>query len=222
VTKQFKQMTAAEARTAFYLDFEGPKDQPPALMGYLRKERVQQYVVDRTFEPAGPRYLELPQAIKTVLTRAEKQDRRIVSWSEHDLDLVRELISDPDLVRAFEARYANGRALAARWATRTTGIAKPADGDLENYLPLVRFEVPDHAGPGNVGKTLRSLRPSLEAGRDLTEHQLQRWADLLDHNSYDCLGARAVCIRAATDLERVDKRSRKARKGRKKRRKGTD
>jgi len=206
----------------FYFDFEGAKDQPPVLMGYLRKEHVQQYVVDSTFQPAGPGYLELRQVVKTVLTRAEKQDRRIVSWSEHDLDLVRELTNEPALVGAFEARYGNGRALAARWASRTGGITKPVDGDLENYLALVGFEVPEHAGPGSVGKTVRSLRASLEAGRDLTEHQLQRWADLLDHNAYDCLGARAVCIRVATDLERVDKRTRKGRKGRKKRRKGAD
>jgi hypothetical protein len=221
MAKQFKQMTALEARTAFYLDFEGGKEQPPVLVGYLRKEHVQQYVVDRAFQPAGPGYLELRQAIKTVLTRAQKQDRRIVSWSEHDLEVVREL-KDAALIRAFEARYANGRALAARWATRTSAVTKPTEGDLEHYLKLVDFEVPEHAGPGKVGATLRSLRPSLEAGRGLTEPQLQRWADLLDHNRYDCEGARAVCIRAATDLEHLDKKTRKARKGRKKRRKGGD
>jgi hypothetical protein len=218
MTRQFKQMTAAEARTAFYLDFEGGKDQPPVLLGYLRKGPVQQYVVDRVFKPAGPGFLELRQAVSTVVTRAQKQDRRIVSWSEHDLEIVRGLTNEPGLVHAFEARYANGRALAARWATRLDGVAKPAEGDLEHYFPLVGFEVPDHAGPGRVGKTLRSLRPSLMAGRSLTEPQAAAWADLLEHNRYDCEGTRAICVRAATDLERLDDRMRKARKGRKKRR----
>lgn len=218
MSKQSKQMTAAEARTAFYVDFEGGQDQPPVLMGYLRKGPVQQQVVDRVFKVAGPEFLELRQAVSTLVTRAQKQDRRIVSWSEHDLEIIRGLTNEPGLVRAFEARYANGRALAARWASLMNDVVKPADGDLENYLPLVGFEVPDHAGPGRVGKTLRSVGPSLTAGRTLTAPQAAAWADLLEHNRYDCEGLRAVCIRAASDLERFDDRIRKARKGRKRRR----
>jgi len=219
MTKQFKQMTAAEARTAFYVDFEGAKDAPPVLIGTLRKH-TQQYVVDSVFRPLGPGYLELRQAVATVVTRAEKQDRRVASWSEHDLEIVRSLTKEPGLIARFEARYANGRALAARWATRMPGIEKPATGDLELYFKLIGFNVPESAGPGQVGKTVRSLRGSLEAGRQPTEAQAQRWLDLLEHNRFDCEGMREVCIRAATDLERIDTRTRKARKGRKGRRKG--
>lgn len=218
MTKQFKQMTAAEARTAFYVDFEGAKAAPPVLIGILRKH-TQQYVVDPAFRPLGPAYLELRQAVATVLTRAEKQDRRIASWSEHDLEIVRSLTAEPALVRRFEARYANGRALAARWASRRDEVAKPSEGDLAHYMALIGFEVPESAGPGRVGKTVRSLRTSLDAGRQPSEHQAERWADLLEHNRYDCEGMRAVVIQAATDLEQIDKRTRKARKGRKKRRK---
>lgn len=220
MSKPFKQLTAAEARTAFYLDFEGSQDQPPVLLGYLRKGPVQQYVVDREFKSAGPGFLELRQAVSTVITRAQKQERRIVSWSEHDLDIVRRHVKEPGLVHAFEARYANGRALAARWATRSNSIHKPAEGDLEHYLALVGFKVPEFAGPGRVGETIRRLRPSLAASRELTDDQAAAWADLLAHNRYDCEGLRAVCIRAATDVERLDQRTRKARKGRKKRRPG--
>lgn len=219
MSRQFRQMTAAEARTAFYVDFEGGKDAAPVLLGILRK-RTQQYVVDPVFRTLGPAYLELRQAVATVVTRAEKQDRRIVSWSEHDLDIVRNLTNEPALIRRLEARYANGRALAARWATRHPGFEKPESGDLGRYFELVRFDVPDAAGPGHVGDTVRSLRPGLEAGREPTERQRQRWADLLEHNRYDCEGMREVCVRAATDLERLDARTRRARKGRKARKRG--
>jgi len=217
MAKQFKQMTETEARQAIYIDFEGGKDEPPVLLGVLRAA-VQQYVVDKTFTPAGPRYREPREAIRATVDKAQRLKRRIVSWSEHDLDVVRELTNDPRLVRDFEARYANGRALAARWASRMNDIVKPDDGDLEHYLRLVDFEVPGSARPGQVGKTIRSARPSLEAGRMLSENQAARWADLLEHNRYDCEGMRAVCVRAATDLERLDKKTRAARKGRKKRR----
>ena len=99
MSKQFKQMTAAEARTAFYVDFEGGKDAPPVLMGILRKH-TQQYVVEPVFRPLGPAYLELRQAVATVVTRAEKQARRIASWSEHDLEIVRSLTKEPELIRS--------------------------------------------------------------------------------------------------------------------------
>jgi hypothetical protein len=218
MSKQFKQMTAAEARTAFYVDFEGAKDAPPALIGILRKH-TQQYVVEPAFRSLGPDFLELRQAVATVVTRAEKQGRRIASWSEHDLEIVRSLTNEPELIGRFESRYANGRALAARWATRATGIEKPPSGDLEHYFGLIGFEVPGSAGPGQVGATVRSLHQRLAAGREPTEKQLERWVDLLEHNRYDCEGMRAVCIRAATELERFDERTRKSRKGRKARRK---
>jgi hypothetical protein len=217
IGRQFGQMTAAEARTAFYVDFEGRKDAPPVLLGILRKQ-LQQYVVEARFRPLGPAFLGLSQAVATFVTRAEKQDRRIASWSEYDLEVVRGLTNEPALVRRFEARYANGRALAARWASRAPGIAKPESGDLERYLDLIGFEVPEAAGPGRVAATVRSLGDSLAAGRQPGEHQAQRWTDLLEHNRYDCEGTRAICIRAATDLERLDRSRRKARKGRRARR----
>jgi hypothetical protein len=218
MSRQFKQMTLQEARTAFYVDFEGGKDVPPVLMGYLRKH-TQQYVVEPAFRELGPAYLELRQAVATVVTRAEKQDRRIVSWSEHDLDIVRSLTHEPELIARLEARYANGRALAARWASRAPGIDQPATGDLERYLELIGFEVPESAGVGQVGATVRSLQQRLAAGRQPTENQLERWADLLEHNRYDCEGMKAVCVRAATELEQLDERTRRRRKGRKARRK---
>jgi hypothetical protein len=219
MTKQFKNLTETEARQAIYIDFEGGKDQPPVVLGVYR-DSIQQYVLDRAFVPAGPRYREPREAIRATVDKAQRLKRRIVSWSEYDLDVVRELTNDPRLVRELEACYGNGRALAARWASRITGIDKPATGDLEHYLALIDFDVPESAGPGRVGKTVRSVRPSLEAGRELTEHQAERWADLLEHNRFDCEGMRAVCVRAATDLERLEKKTRSAKKGRKKRRPG--
>ena len=218
MARQNKQMTPLEARTAFYVDFEGGKDAPPVLIGILRKH-TQQYVVEPAFRALGPGFLQLRQAVATVVTRAEKQQRRIVSWSEHDLEIVRSLTNEPALIARFEARYANGRALAARWATRAAGIDKPASGDLERYFELIGYAVPESAGPGQVGATVRSLHQRLAAGRAPTEQQLERWGYLLEHNRHDCEGMRAVCIRAATELEKLDQRDRKRRAGRKARKK---
>jgi hypothetical protein len=135
--------------------------------------------------------------------RAEHGDRRIVSWSEHDLEVVRRLRDeDPELVARFERRYVNALALARRWANKLHPEDKPADGKLAGYLALVDYEVPLGGGPGRVGKTIRALRPTLRGGRSLTLRQRRRWAELLEHNRHDCAGMRAVCLRAARELER--------------------
>lgn len=204
----FKKLTEAEARRALYLDFEGGQDQPPVLLGVMRRRGkaadpyVRQLVVDPEFAAAGPEARGLREAIEIVVRRAERGDRRIVAWSEHDLNVVRTLSDeDPELVERFERRYANARAVAQRWANKLHPDERPADGQLAGYLAMIGYEVPSDAGPGHVGETIRALRPTLHGGRPLTSAQQRRWASLLDHNRHDCAGMREVCVRAASELE---------------------
>jgi hypothetical protein len=207
--RHFKLLSAIEARRALYIDFEGEKDKPPVLLGVLRRPgrgpepSVHQVVVDREFDVAGPNARELRDAVEVVVMRAEHGDRRIVSWSEYDLEVVRRLRDDePELVARFERRYVNALALARRWANKLHPEDKPADGKLAGYLALIDYEVPTGGGPGRVGLTIRALRPTFRAGRSLTTLQRRRRAELLEHNRHDCAGMRAVCLRAARELER--------------------
>ena len=202
-----KRLSAAEALRALYIDFEGRKDEPPVLLGVHRRGRgsrpfVQQDVVDPAFEGLVPRYLPLREAVESVVLCAEHGDRRIVSWSEHDLRVVRALRGeDPELVARFEARYANALAVAKRWRNRVHDGNRPEGGELGGYLSLIGYPVPDDAGPGHVGDTIRDLRPRLERGLPLTASQQSRWGRLVEHNRFDCAGMRAVCIRAGRELD---------------------
>ena len=119
----FKQLSEAEARRALYIDFEGEKDKPPVLLGVLRhrgrgaEPYVLQVVVDADFEPAGPSARAFREAVEIVVLRAEHGDRRIVSWSQHDLEVVRRLGGDdPELVARFE--WAD---TPTPWALRSCG-----------------------------------------------------------------------------------------------------
>ena len=204
----FKRLTAEEAARALYIDFEGQTDKAPVLLGILRRRgkaeepSVFQVVVDPEFEAAGPDLRELREAVAIVVVRAEARDRRIVSWSEHDLEVVRRLRDeDPDLVARFEARYVNGLAVARRWANRLHREDKPANGELGGYLAMIGYAVPEAAGPGHVGDTIRALRPTLAAGRPMTPRQKERWADLVNHNRHDCAGMKEVCLLATRELE---------------------
>ena len=209
--RSFRRLSAEEALRALYVDFEGGKDQPPVLLGVHRRGRgarpyVQQDVVDAVFAGLVPRYLPLHDCVENVVRRAEHGDRRIVSWSEHDLKVVRTLRDeDPELVARFEARYANALEVAKRWRNKCHGGDKPEIGRLADYLALIGYPVPDDAEAGHVGDTIRALRPRLERGLALTAAQQARWDRLVEHNRFDCAGMRAVCLRATRELEAAER-----------------
>lgn len=206
--KAFKRLSAAEGLRALYIDFEGQKDQPPVLLGVLRRGGkgstpfVHQDVVDEAFASLSVPTMSLRDAIEKAVLRAEHSDRRIVSWSQHDLEVVRTLRDDdPELVARFEGRYANALSVAKRWRNRCYGGVKPASGRLADYLALIGYPVPDEAAAGQVGETIRVLRRPLEQGLPLTAIQRSRWERLVEHNRYDCAGMRRVCLLATQELE---------------------
>jgi hypothetical protein len=229
--RPFSRLSNAEAQRALYIDFEGEKGKCPVLLGVLRRRggsstpRVQQDILDETFAPlATPatRLRSLHDVVLNVVQRAEHADRRIVSWSEHDLGVVRTLRDeDPGLVVRFEARYANALSIARRWRNRVHGGDKPSRGQLGRYLELITYPVPADAGPGHVGTTIRLVRPRLERGLPPTDTQQERWERLLDHNRHDCAGMREVCVIATRELEAVVDAARGDRPARRRRSGGT-
>jgi hypothetical protein len=204
----FKRLSTTDALRALYIDFEGEKDKSPILLGVLRRPGigstpfVHQDVVDATFASLGVSEISLRDAVGKAVLRAERGDRRIVSWSQHDLGVVRTLRDDdPELVARFEGRYANALSVAKRWRNRCYGGVKPARGHLADYLALIGYPVPEEAAPGNVGETIRVLRHRLERGLPLTLAQQERWGRLVEHNRHDCAGMRRVCLLATRELE---------------------
>ncbi|MGH2513301.1 MAG: hypothetical protein ACRDGQ_11500 [Candidatus Limnocylindrales bacterium] len=207
VRRPFRQLSYAEASRALYIDFEGPKDQAPVLLGIHRRGRgpkpfLQQDVLDPAFAGLGCRLMTLRGSISNVVARAEHRDCRIISWSEYDLEVIRTLrADDPALVARFEHRYANALGVAKRWMNRLHRADLPPDGRLAEFLAYIGYEVPPDAPSGRVGETIRIIRPRLERGEKLTARQQQRWIELLEHNRYDCAGMRAVCLRATRELD---------------------
>jgi hypothetical protein len=202
-----RSLTAAEAARALYIDFEGEKDVPPVILGVLRRGRgarpyVHQDLLDPALAALGNPITTLHGAVLKVVQRAERRDCRIVAWSEHELSIAASLgKEDPGLVRRFTDRYANGRAIAERWRTTVHDRVKPVSGQLVHYEPLAGFLRPPDPARGNVGTILRGLRAKLMNGRPLTEGDLERWRQLLEHNRYDCAGMRRVCWVAAREME---------------------
>lgn len=209
---KFSHVTPATIRRALCIDFEGQTDKPPVLLGSARHNGtggylpVWQCITDATFEPLGGHgaieVLDLRSAVERILQRAEKKDRQIVAWSNHELDVVRAYC--PDLVERFEAKYVNARTFAEYWRNKCHGGRKPPTNTLSDYMALIGHAVPPEAGPGGVGKTIAAMRKSLDKGEGvagMTDKQLGWWDDLREHNRHDCVGMRKVCLRAAEEIE---------------------
>lgn len=210
INPSMKHLSADEARRALYIDAEGVADEIPVLLGVHRRGRgarpfVSWDLLDETLSPLGSRITTFEGAIRNVVRRAEHADRRIVAWSTHELDLVHEhLAHDPELVARFEARFVNAKLLAERWRSKCHAGAKPASGSLRDYLELIGYDVPEDAPYGEAAETIRRVRHALERNGTLTVKQLERWVRLLEHNRFDCAGMRAVCLRAAQEIDAAD------------------
>ncbi len=205
-------LTPAEARKALYIDFEGRKDTAPVLLGCAHragkgaKPWVWQAVTDPLFEPLTRidddiELLLLPDAVERILQRAEANDRLIVAWSEHELDVVKEYC--PQHLARFEPRFVNARTFAVYWRNAVHGGNKPATRDLPAYLALIKYALPEGAGPGRAGETIRLVCRALEKGQGidgLTDNQRQRWKQLRDHNLHDCHGMKKICVLAAEEI----------------------
>ena len=225
------EITPEEAERAIYIDFEGRRDREPVLLGVLYAEGrrridhsrlvLRHDLVDRRYrpllrafselgEPSVHRYdtdqRSLDRSIEGILQRAEHQDRLIVAWSQHELDVVWSACRNADFVEAFGARFRDGKATAKRWLRETSPDSwpqrEPVGGahKLAYYCRLVGFDVPAEFGPGVVGTGLKIIDQALDTGRSwagFTDRQREAWRRVLGHNLFDCLGLRAV-VTAAT------------------------
>jgi len=211
--KDLKVLSIVEASRALCIDFEGRKDRPPVLLGATRfapASRVHQYVTDMRYASIATdgslEAMSLGGAVERIIQRAEKGDRLIVAWTNHELEIVRRYV--PELADRFERRYRNALVIAKYWRNARHGGAKPVSGALVGYLGLVDYRVPEAAGVGRAAETIRRLDDAFERGKtasQLTPNLRQRWVDLRAHNAHDCAGMRRVCLATAEDVAAQDK-----------------
>jgi hypothetical protein len=200
--KGFVRLSDAEALRALYIDFEGEKDRAPVLLGVHRRGRgdrpfVHHHVLDPAFAFDGSA-VTLEAAVVNIVQRAESGDRRIVAWSEHELDVIRDAIGETELLHRFERRFANARRVAERWRNRDCAGDTPPDNRLASYLAMIGYSIPDEALAGDVGQTIRDIRGRFDRGLEPTDGQRERWRRLIEHNRHDCIGMRRVCLLAST------------------------
>lgn len=222
-------LTTDEARRAIYLDVEGRPYEAPVVLGTLWVSRqgqdpmLRRHVVDPAFAPAavatGLGRSSLRGEIRSLVSRAERQHRVLVGWSEHEVRVVRAFA--PEFTDSFDDRYRDARALARRWRKKVHPdyeVIRDARGrkhSLTAYLSLAGYDLPPEYVGGRVGKTIRALREALEVegSYDAVRPKLQaRWLEVLGHNEHDLRATRAICLAALDELAGQELRNRRQRK----------
>lgn len=217
-------LTPGEAERAVYIDFEALATAPRVigLLGVAFRDEgdkvvVRQFVVDEILRRAVKSRAtcegaSIEDAVRFVVEKAAALDGPIVSWSNHDRDLI---LKHPKVSEALKAevsaRHRNAIATAARWLSTfhpDVELVKPRFGgrnQLKEFLPIAGYRVPGNLPPGNAARWLRHMREQLQKHggrlREVTALAKRHWSMLLDYNRHDCLGLRAVATRAARENE---------------------
>ena len=219
-------LTVSEAQRAIYIDFEGFKGKSPTFFGWvwaIGKKASDDHIAcihdihDKALQPlvgevelppgAVGTYEQRPfsvgQSINDLARRADNQDRRIVSWSTHEMIKIAESELSSSLLRTFEHNYRDGKVTAKKWFQQLDlGTAKGTN-TLVRYLEQARYPLPDTYGLGQTTKRLKSVLGGIQnrgSWSRLLESQQENWVGLLVHNFADCHGLRHISKTATAAL----------------------
>ena len=220
-----------EARRAYYVDFEGPSGGDPVLFGWLYAEGqdaspdrlvMRHDILDPDLASlagevevsADWEYRQdarsLATSINDLARRANKQDRRIVAWSRHEMTKVMESELDPDLIEMFSESFRDGKATAKRWLAQCMpGVVLTRDESggahkLTKYMDLTGYEPPASYEVGRTALNIRRVRNGIEkrgSWDELVESQQEAWGDVLEHNAVDVQALMYIVKFAAAGLE---------------------
>ena len=214
-------LTPGEAERAVYIDFEALATAPRVigLLGVAFRDGgeqvvVRQFVVDEVLRRAVKsrptcEATTVEEAVRTVVEKAAALDGPIVSWSNHDRDLILNHPEVSDVLKAqVSSRHRNAISTATRWLATFRGDVRlerlrfGGKNQLAKFVPYVDYKVPRSLTKGSAATWLGHIRDQLEKHgrlRDVTPLAKRHWSMLLDYNRHDCLGLRAVAMRAASE-----------------------
>jgi hypothetical protein len=186
------ELTAQEAKSAIYIDYEGNMKLPPTLLGWYVDGEYKASILEPLFETCKNRYKakgihveDHAQLALKLIQKAEDEGRLIVSWSEHDYLLMNKVLRPSDGER-LKVIYRNAIRTARPWYKQKNGKAS-----LEFFEDLLGFHVPERFGRGLVGNSLRLIRGQIEEGRgyaELTNAARDGWTTVVRHNKLDLEG----------------------------------
>ena len=195
-------ISAADARRAIFVAFEGARNEPPAVVGVLTETDFIQFVCDRTLMPAAAEkdlpLLDFAEVADLVGSRCRSEMRHLVADSADILATINHF-GPVDL----SERFIDGLQLGAVWvASNHPAFKLPEPLRLADLLPLISFPRAPSLGHQKSAKRLRAVRTMIErkgSYEELTGTVKGQWTKLLRHNESACRGLQAVVVAAGDD-----------------------
>lgn len=192
-----------DIKRAIFLDYEGSKNKPPTLLGYMIDNDIRAAIVESCFNDCRGRYkakhalvADHVLIVKELINLAENEDRVIISWSEHDYTQMMEILRrHRDEAAVLKKRFRNAIFSARQWFKKKYPRVFKKRNDLAFMMEITGYLVPEKYGTNLVGNALRLLREQLTEGRkyaDLTGAAVNGWRVVVKHNSHDLRGMRHV------------------------------
>lgn len=200
-----RKLDQQEVGRAIYFDYEGNTKRAPTLLGWRIDGQNSAAIIEPAFSTCAERFRAKDVALqdhawlaRRLIELADKEDRLLVSWSEHDLKQMSSVL-DPSWQDRLIGRYRNAIPTARAWHYKTLGVSC-REATLDYFSGLAGFQVPEKFGQGIVGEGLRLIREQIENGRsyaDLTPRAGASWVAIVKHNRYD-LEAMEFVLRVVT------------------------
>ena len=229
MVKKQPPFTVEEAKRAIYIDFEGTMKDPASFLGVLvvgdsGATEFDQPVFDEDLWPVvrhhkpkktagyAPREADFFETFVALRERAESESRKVVAYSEHEVNEISERILLKREVQWWQENLLNARPYAKAWkkdqhpdAEFKKAKNKPMSGKytLDQFFKLIRYEVDKSLGPGNSAQRIKYVRNMLNKHSGnygaLSSTAKGKWTKACLHNWHDCEGLRKLMIRVAED-----------------------
>ena len=217
-------MTPVEAQRAIYIDFEGFKDKSPSFLGWVwaigkqaSDDRlacvhdIHEHELHPLVDQCTPKFpaisqyqqrnFSISQSINDLARRAYKQDRRIVSWSTHEINKVAKAELEAPLFETFKLNYRDGKITAKEWFKQLGLDTSNQNNKLIRYLQEANYTLTENYGLGQTTRRLKSVINGVHnkgSWSQLLPSQQANWENLLLHNFVDCHGLRHI-VKVATN-----------------------
>ena len=195
-----KKLSHEDFERAILLDYEGNKDKPPTLLGWLLNDTYQAGIIEPVFADCANRYRakatvsrDHKELVTELLLRAVEEDRLLISWSLHDLRMMQSAV-DEEAQRLLSHVHRNALDTVRPWYRNSVG-QRTGPATLQFFAELVGYQIPERYGPGVTGQSLRLIREQLARGRayaELSDKAREGWQIIVKHNQQDLLAMNAV------------------------------
>ena len=152
----------------------------------------------------------LATSINDLVLRANKQDRRIIAWSCHEMTKIAESELDQNLVEMFGEAFRDGKVTAKKWLSRCRAdvvLTRDESGGthkLVKYMELTGYEPPESYEVGRTSLNIKRVRDGLAKRGSwdrLVATQRGAWSEVLVHNAVDVQALRHIVRHAAAGIE---------------------